>query len=186
MEHVVPNALGTFVLTSASWGQAAPPWNRHGRVSNVTFRVPAAGGWLFNLVALACFFGLFVGALVTRRQELVAAFGLPVGLFAFVSTFTHALTRYNAAMTPFVIISVLWLIAVLARKAYLGSRGIEISSGQTPSKLGSGKHLIPSLSPPLGQKRNPTWGLYPRSLKLLFALNENEDLIDKKFDAEGR
>ena len=142
------------------------------------------GGWLFNLVALACFFGLFVGALVTRRQELVAAFGLPVGLFAFVSTFTHALTRYNAAMTPFVIISVLWLIAVLARKAYLGSRGIEISS--TPSKLGSGKHLIPSLSPPLGQKRNPTWGLYPRSLKLLFALNKNEDLINKKFDAEGR
>jgi hypothetical protein len=50
-------------------------------------------GPLFNLVALTCFFGLFVGTLVTRRQDLVAAFGLPVGLLAFISTFTHALTR---------------------------------------------------------------------------------------------
>ena len=66
-----------------------------------------AGGGIFNVVALACFFSLFLGALFTCRQDLVAAFGLPAGLFAFISTFTHALTRYNAAMTPFVIISVL-------------------------------------------------------------------------------
>ena len=69
-------------------------------------------------MALACFFSLFLGALFTCRQDLVAAFGLPAGLFAFISTFTHALTRYNAAMTPFVIISVLWLIDAFVRRTY--------------------------------------------------------------------
>jgi hypothetical protein len=75
-------------------------------------------GSLFNLVALLCFFGVFFGALFTRNQVLIAAFGLPSGLFFFISIFTHALTRYTAPMTPFVVISVLWLIGALARKSY--------------------------------------------------------------------
>lgn len=75
-------------------------------------------GGLFNFLALLCFFGVFFGALFTRDQVLLAAFGLPAGLFFFISIFTHALTRYNAPMTPFVIISGLWLVAALARGAY--------------------------------------------------------------------
>jgi hypothetical protein len=75
-------------------------------------------GPMFNLVAVLAFFGVFFAALVTRNQVLLAAFGLPAGLFFFISTFTHALTRYTMPMTPFVILSVLWLIAALARQAY--------------------------------------------------------------------
>ena len=75
-------------------------------------------GALLNLLALLCFFGVFFVALFTRNQVLLAAFGLPAGLFFFISIFTHALTRYNQPMTPFVILSVLWLIAALARAAY--------------------------------------------------------------------
>ncbi len=75
-------------------------------------------GTLLNLLMLLCFFGVFFGALFTRNQVLLAAFGLAAGLFSFISVFTHALTRYNQPMTPFVILSVLWLIAALARAAY--------------------------------------------------------------------
>ena len=78
--------------------------------------MPRAGP--FNLVALLCFFGVFFGALFTREQVLLAAFGLPAGLFFFIAIFTHGLTRYTSPMTPFVILSVLWLIATLARRAY--------------------------------------------------------------------
>ncbi len=52
-------------------------------------------GPLLNLLMLLCFFGVFFGALFTRNQVLLAAFGLPAGLFFFISIFTHALTRYN-------------------------------------------------------------------------------------------
>jgi hypothetical protein len=75
-------------------------------------------GALLNLLMLLCFFGIFFGALFTRNQVLLAAFGLPAGLFFFISIFTHALTRYNMPMTPFVILSILWLFAALARMAY--------------------------------------------------------------------
>ena len=75
-------------------------------------------GTLLNLLALLCFFGVFFVALFTRNQVLLAAFGLAAGLFSFISIFTHALTRYNQPMTPFVILSVLWLVAALARAAY--------------------------------------------------------------------
>ena len=78
--------------------------------------MPRAG--LFNLVALVCFFGIFFGALFTRDQVLLAAFGLPVGLFFFIAIFTHGLTRYTSPMTPFVILSVLWLLAALMREVY--------------------------------------------------------------------
>ncbi len=85
--------------------------------------IKACGSWtaagpLLNLLALLCFFGVFFVALFTRDQVLLAAFGLPAGLFFFISIFTHALTRYNLPMTPFVILSVLWLVAALARVAY--------------------------------------------------------------------
>ena len=79
--------------------------------------MPRAGA-LINLLVVLCFFGVFFGALFTRNQLLLAAFGLPAGLFFFISIFTHALTRYTSPMTPFVILSVLWLLAALARVAY--------------------------------------------------------------------
>ena len=72
-----------------------------------------SAGALINLLALLCFFGVFFGALFTRNQLLLAAFGLTAGLFFFISIFTHALTRYSSPMTAFVILSVLWLLAEL-------------------------------------------------------------------------
>jgi hypothetical protein len=75
-------------------------------------------GALCNVAALLCFFGVFFGAIFFRNQVLLAAFGLPAGLFFFVSIFTHAVTRFNAPMTPFVILSVLWLLVALASKAF--------------------------------------------------------------------
>ena len=75
-------------------------------------------GALFNLVAVMCFFGVFFGALLTGNRVLVAAFGLPVGLFFFISIFTHALTRYSSPITPFVILALLWLLATLSRRVY--------------------------------------------------------------------
>jgi hypothetical protein len=73
---------------------------------------------LLNLLMLLCFFGVFFGALFTRRQVLLASFGLAAGLFFFISIFTHASERFTSPMTPFVIVSVLWLISALARKTY--------------------------------------------------------------------
>lgn len=77
-----------------------------------------AAGPAFNLVALLCFFGVFLAALFVRNQILLASFGLAAGLFFFISIFTHALVRYNQPMTPFVILSLLWLLAAFAREAY--------------------------------------------------------------------
>ena len=75
-------------------------------------------GVIPNILAILCFFGVFFGALITRDQVLIAAFGLPAGLFFFISIFTHALTRYNSPMTPFIVLAGLWLLAALAPKAY--------------------------------------------------------------------
>jgi hypothetical protein len=75
-------------------------------------------GAIPNLVAILIFFGVFFGALVFRAQLLIAAFALAAGLFFFISIFTHALTRYNSAMTPFVILAGLWLLTMLARRGY--------------------------------------------------------------------
>jgi hypothetical protein len=92
-----------------------------------------------NLVALLCFFGVFFTAVFTRNQVLLAAFGLPAGLFFFISIFTHALTRYNAPMTPFVVLSVLWLLVALARRVFY--RGF---SNSPPFHLSLRAHVKPS------------------------------------------
>ena len=78
----------------------------------------ARAGALLNLMFLTCFFGVFFWALFNRNQVLISAFGLPTGLFFFISFFSHALPRYNMAMTPFVILSVLWFLTTLGREAY--------------------------------------------------------------------
>ena len=77
-----------------------------------------AAGPLFNVVALLGFFGVFFGALIVRNRVLLASFGLAAGLFFFIATFTHALVRYTSPITPFVILSLLWLIDALARWMY--------------------------------------------------------------------
>jgi hypothetical protein len=80
--------------------------------------IATRAGATFNLVALPCFFGVFFGGLIAGRRVLVAAFGLPAGLFFFIAIFTHALPRYNAAMTPFVVLACLWLLDALVRRSY--------------------------------------------------------------------
>ena len=91
--------------------------------------MPRAGA-LLNLVFITCFFGVFFGALFSRNQMLIAAFGLPAGLFLFISFFTHALPRYTMAMTPFVIISVLWLLTTLVRNGYDRLRNSSVRARQ--------------------------------------------------------
>jgi hypothetical protein len=54
-----------------------------------------------------------LGALMARNKILIAAFGLGAGSFLFHSALTHAITRYNAPLTPLVFISVLWLCIVV-------------------------------------------------------------------------
>ena len=71
-----------------------------------------------NAVAVLCFLGLFLGAVVVGNQVLAAAFGLGAGLFLFTAMFTHALVRFNAPITPLVIISLLWLLTVGSRWAF--------------------------------------------------------------------
>ncbi len=73
-------------------------------------------GTAFNILALACFFAVFVWALFKGEETLVAAFGLGVGLFAFISVFTHVVLRYNAPIVPLVVVALVWLFAVLVRR----------------------------------------------------------------------
>jgi hypothetical protein len=108
-------------------------------------------GELVNLVAVLCFFGVFFGALFTRNRILLAAFGLPAGLFFFVATFSHALTRYTSPITPFVVLSMLWLLDAVVRERYrqLASRSFidgwkrlldrpgEAKSSRQPGQVGS-------------------------------------------------
>jgi hypothetical protein len=75
-------------------------------------------GSMVNFVGVVVFLCIFFAALVTRNQTLLAAFGLPAGLYFFIALFTHALTRYTVAMTPFVILACLWLVYALSCAAY--------------------------------------------------------------------
>jgi hypothetical protein len=71
----------------------------------------------FNLIAVLLFVGVFIWALLSGNRTLVAAFGLSFGSFLFISVFTHALTRYNAPITPIVIIADLWLLIAITQMA---------------------------------------------------------------------
>ncbi len=63
-----------------------------------------------NTVAILCLLGIFLGALVVNNQVLTAAFGLGAGSLFFMAMFTNALARFNAPITPLVILSLLWLL----------------------------------------------------------------------------
>ena len=86
-----------------------------------------SGGWVaisFNAVAILCFLGVFLGAVVAGNLTLVATFGLSAGSFLFTSMFTQALTRFNAPITPIVILSVLVLLVALGQSFFRSlSRG---------------------------------------------------------------
>jgi hypothetical protein len=71
--------------------------------------------YVLNAMSLLCFLGVFFGGLIARNSVLVAAFGLGAGAFMFHSALTHALPRFNAPITPLVIIAVLWLSLALGR-----------------------------------------------------------------------
>lgn len=70
----------------------------------------------FNIVAMLCFLGVFFWSVLSGNQKLFAAFGSGAGLYLFISAFTHALTRYNAPITPLVIIANLWLLVAIVRR----------------------------------------------------------------------
>jgi hypothetical protein len=80
-----------------------------------------SGGWVaiaFNVVAILCFLGVFLGAVVAGNLTLVATFGLSAGSFLFTSMFTQALTRFNGPITPIVILSVLVLLVPLCQSVF--------------------------------------------------------------------
>ena len=72
-------------------------------------------GLAFNALVLLCFLGVFFCALIAGNQVLVAAFGLPVGSFLFISAFSHALIRYNKPLVPFAVLAALWLLVFVAQ-----------------------------------------------------------------------
>jgi hypothetical protein len=53
--------------------------------------------------------------LVAGNRVLVAACGLAAGAFIFHSALSHGLPRYNAPITPLVIIAVFWICIALGR-----------------------------------------------------------------------
>jgi hypothetical protein len=75
------------------------------------------GGFYFNPINVLLFVGVFIWALLSGNRTLVAAFGLSFGSYLFISVFTHALTRYNAPITPIVIIADLWLLIAITQMA---------------------------------------------------------------------
>jgi hypothetical protein len=69
--------------------------------------------YVMSALSVLCFLGVFFGGLIARNKVLIAAFGLGAGSFLFYSALSHALRRYNAPLTPLVIISVIWLCVAL-------------------------------------------------------------------------
>jgi hypothetical protein len=77
----------------------------------------SGAGAVINLLAVLTFLCIFFAAVLARDRVLLAAFGLAAGLYFFIAIFTHALLRYNAPMTPFVVLSCLWLVGAGAHWA---------------------------------------------------------------------
>jgi hypothetical protein len=94
---------------------------------------------LLNAVAVLCFLGVFLGAVVVGNQVLVAAFGLGAGSFLFMAMFTNAMARFSAPITPLVILSLLWLLTALIRRALWVRRPVstpELVGTQAPLGVG--------------------------------------------------
>ena len=70
----------------------------------------------FNILLICSLLSVFVWALVFGNRSLVAALGLSVGCFAFISMFSHALVRYNAPVVPIAVIAMLWLSVATANR----------------------------------------------------------------------
>jgi hypothetical protein len=79
------------------------------RPSPLMPRIDPLSFYAFSALSVMCFLGVFFGGLIASNKTLIAAFGLGGGAFLLHSALTHALTRYNAPLTPLVIISTLWL-----------------------------------------------------------------------------
>jgi hypothetical protein len=71
--------------------------------------------YALSAMSVFCFLGVFFWGLWARNKTLIAAFGLGAGAFFFHAALTHAIPRYNAPLTPLVIISILWLCFTLPR-----------------------------------------------------------------------
>ena len=67
-----------------------------------------------SALSVLCFLGVFFWGVCARNKTLIAAFGLGAGAFLFHAALTHGIPRYNAPLTPLVIISILWLCFALA------------------------------------------------------------------------
>ena len=85
------------------------------RPSGLMLRIEPMTFYALSALSVVCFLAVFFCGLIKGNTLLVAAFGLGVGAFLFHSALTHAITRYNAPLTPLVVISVLWVCVAAGR-----------------------------------------------------------------------
>lgn len=65
--------------------------------------------YLLSALSALCFLGVFFRGLIAGNRLVIAAFGMGAGAFLFHAALTHAIPRYNAPLTPLVVISLIWL-----------------------------------------------------------------------------
>lgn len=71
--------------------------------------------YALSALLLLCLLGVFFGGLIAGNRLLVATFGLAAGVFLFNSAFSHGLPRYNAPITPLVMIAAFWICVAVGR-----------------------------------------------------------------------
>jgi hypothetical protein len=94
---------------------------------------------ILNAVGVLCLLGIFLSALAVKDQVLTAAFGVGAGSFLFMAMFTQALARFNAPITPLVILSLLWLltqfVSLVSRLERKNYRGVETTENHTKLRV---------------------------------------------------
>lgn len=68
-----------------------------------------------SAVSLLCLLGVFFGGLIAGDRILVAAFGLAAVAFFVHAALSHGLPRYNAPITPLVVVAVFWICVAFGR-----------------------------------------------------------------------
>ena len=75
-----------------------------------------------SAVSLLCLLGVFFSGLIAGDRILVAAFGLAAVAFFVHAALSHGLPRYNAPITPLVVVAVFWICVAFGRYANRGKQ----------------------------------------------------------------
>lgn len=93
-------------------------------------QVDPLGFYGLSALFLLCLLGLFFGGLISGHKVLTATFGLAVLAFILYSALSYGLPRFNAPLTPFVILAVFWTLHSLWRS--LKEHVLPMSEEPTP------------------------------------------------------